>query len=238
MPLVAYSATATAISIKDFAFQPSTVVIHAGDAISWTNLDGTTHTATDVGIFDTGNMGYNATRTITFGAPGTYLYYCVFHSIMFGAVIVIPADQPLPAGAPTIAPAAHRGRLPGQGPRPRQHPQGRASLPRRSHASDADPARSRLPRGVVVRRGDRVERRSADPQGPGATDRGPRRRRRRGHPRHRTHALIRPRASARAAPGLASALRPAGQAGPPGHPGRDRLSRLRDPRQVRRGVRA
>ncbi|TMG71348.1 MAG: hypothetical protein E6H81_03900 [Chloroflexi bacterium] len=109
MPLVAYSATATAISIKDFAFQPSTVVIHAGDAISWTNLDGTTHTATDVGIFDTGNMGYNATRTITFGAPGTYLYYCVFHSIMFGAVIVIPADQPLPAVAPTIAPAELRG---------------------------------------------------------------------------------------------------------------------------------
>jgi plastocyanin len=111
MPLVAYSATATTVSIKDFAFQPSTVVIHVGDAISWTNLDGTTHTATDVGVFDTGNMTYDTTRTITFATPGTYLYYCVFHSIMFGAVVVIPADQPLPAVAPTIAPGELRGPL-------------------------------------------------------------------------------------------------------------------------------
>jgi plastocyanin len=109
MPLVAYSATATSVSIKDFAFQPSTVVIHAGDAITWMNLDGTTHTATDVGVFDTGNMGYDASRTITFATPGTYLYYCLFHSIMFGAVVVIPADQPLPATAPTIAPGVLRG---------------------------------------------------------------------------------------------------------------------------------
>lgn len=109
MPFVAYSATATAVSIKDFAFQPSTVVIHAGDAITWMNLDGTTHTATDVGVFDTGNMGYNASRTVTFATPGTYLYYCIFHSIMFGAVVVIPADQPLPAVAPTIAPGELRG---------------------------------------------------------------------------------------------------------------------------------
>lgn len=109
MPLVAYSATATTVSIKDFAFQPSTTVIHAGDSITWMNLDGTTHTATDVGVFDTGNMGANATRTITFTTPGTYLYYCLFHSIMFGAIVVIPADQPLPDVAPTIAPAQLRG---------------------------------------------------------------------------------------------------------------------------------
>jgi plastocyanin len=108
-PLLAYATTATAVSIKDFAFQPSTVVIHAGDGISWTNLDGTTHTATDVGVFDTGNLGYDATRTITFSTPGTYLYYCLFHSIMFGAVVVIPADEPLPAVAPTIAPGELRG---------------------------------------------------------------------------------------------------------------------------------
>ena len=109
IPLAGYAATMTSVSIKDFAFQPSTIVIHEGDAVTWTNLDGATHTATDVGVFDTGNLGYNATRTITFPTPGTYLYYCAFHSIMFGAVVVVPAGGPLPATAPTIAPGELRG---------------------------------------------------------------------------------------------------------------------------------
>ena len=108
MPLAAYAATAS-VSIKDFAFQPSTTVIHAGDTVTWTNLDGTAHTATSVGEWDTGSVPSGASRSVTFTTPGTYLYYCVFHSIMFGTVVVISANDPLPAVAPTIAPALLRG---------------------------------------------------------------------------------------------------------------------------------
>lgn len=108
MPLAAYAATAS-VSIKDFAFQPSATLIHAGDTVTWTNLDGTTHTATSVGVWDTGSMPLGASRSVTFTTPGTYLYYCLFHSIMFGTVVVVPAGEPLPAVAPTIAPALLRG---------------------------------------------------------------------------------------------------------------------------------
>lgn len=108
MPLVAYGATTT-VSVKDFAFQPNATVIHAGDVVTWTNLDGTAHTATSVGVWDTGSMPYGASRSITFTTPGTYLYYCVFHSIMFGSIVVVPADEPLPAVVPTIAPGLLRG---------------------------------------------------------------------------------------------------------------------------------
>jgi plastocyanin len=107
-PLAAFAAT-TSVSIKDFAFQPSATVIHAGDTVTWTNLDGAAHTATSIGEFDTGSMPLGASRSVTFATAGTYLYYCQFHSIMFGTVVVVPAGEPLPAVAPTIAPALLRG---------------------------------------------------------------------------------------------------------------------------------
>jgi len=108
LPLVAFGAT-TSVSIKDFAFQPGTIAVHAGDTVTWTNLDGSTHTATSVGAWDTGNLASGSSRSITFTTPGTYLYYCIYHSIMFGAVFVVPADEALPATAPTLPPAALRG---------------------------------------------------------------------------------------------------------------------------------
>src|SRR5437763_6295629 len=70
LPLVAFGAT-TSVSIKDFAFQPGTIAVHAGDTVTWTNLDGSTHTATSVGAWETGTLASGRSRSITFTTPGT-----------------------------------------------------------------------------------------------------------------------------------------------------------------------
>lgn len=104
LPLVAYAATG-AVSVKDFSFQPKTITIHVGDLVTWTNNDTAAHTVTSTGNWDTGSFGSGASRSIRFIAPGTYAYFCLIHSIMFGSVVVLAADAPTPTvAAPTIAP--------------------------------------------------------------------------------------------------------------------------------------
>ena len=80
------------IRIVDFAYAPSTITIHVGDALTWTNADGATHSATaNDGLFDTGLLSTGMTSTpITFSTPGTYPYHCRVHGLaMAGAVIVV-----------------------------------------------------------------------------------------------------------------------------------------------------
>ena len=119
LPLAAHAATA-AIEVKDFAFQPSTVTIAAGDTVTWHNGDTASHTATSTGAWDTGTFAPGISRSITFTTPGTYPYFCLIHSIMFGTIVVLPEGETSTsaARAPTSAvggspspPAPSRGRL-------------------------------------------------------------------------------------------------------------------------------
>jgi plastocyanin len=106
LPLIAYAATST-VSVKDFSFQPKTITVRAGDTITWTNNDTTTHTATSTGNWDTGGFAPGTSRSITFATAGTYQYFCLLHSIMFGTVIVLPPNAASPsaaAPASTVAP--------------------------------------------------------------------------------------------------------------------------------------
>jgi plastocyanin len=87
--------TTVNVTIIGFAFSPSTVTVHVGDIIKWTNNDGTTHTATsDVGApfsFNSGNLsGSGGTFSYTTTTTGTATYYCAIHSSMTGTVIVQP----------------------------------------------------------------------------------------------------------------------------------------------------
>jgi plastocyanin len=106
LPLAAYAATAT-VSVRDFSFQPQTITIRVGDTVTWTNNDTATHTATSLGRWDTGTFGIGASRSVGFTNAGTYPYFCLLHSIMFGTVVVLAPDAPMPtaAPAPTLAPA-------------------------------------------------------------------------------------------------------------------------------------
>ena len=71
-------------------YQPKTVTVPAGQAVTWTWQDqGNQHSVTaDDGSFDSclHNAGY--TFTVTFAKPGTYSYRCSIHSQMTGTVTV------------------------------------------------------------------------------------------------------------------------------------------------------
>jgi len=88
------STTATAeptdtIDIADFKYDPETVTVKAGSEVTWTNSDEAAHTATaDDSSFDTGDLDQGDSKSVTFGKPGTFTYYCRFHPFMKASVEV------------------------------------------------------------------------------------------------------------------------------------------------------
>ncbi len=83
------------VSISGFAFNPQVITITAGTIVTWTNLDGFTHTTTsDIGSmdpWDSNGIGPNGFFTKTFDIPGTYTYHCNIHAFMHGTVVVLSA---------------------------------------------------------------------------------------------------------------------------------------------------
>ena len=77
------------VSIRNFMFAPPAVTIRAGDSITWSNDDATTHTVT----FKDGSAGAKSlargqTFTRTFDQAGTFEYLCSIHPQMTGRVVV------------------------------------------------------------------------------------------------------------------------------------------------------
>jgi plastocyanin len=93
--IICQPATATAagqasqVTIAGFAFRPAQIVIHAGQAVAWTNRDSVAHTVTgQKGDWDSGNLATGASFSHVFRQPGTYEYTCAIHPNMTGVVIV------------------------------------------------------------------------------------------------------------------------------------------------------
>ncbi|HET6874292.1 MAG TPA: cupredoxin domain-containing protein [Acidimicrobiales bacterium] len=80
------------IVIRNFAFQPSTLVVAPGATITVRNEDPTTHTVTSSGsakTFDTGDIAAGATATFTAPSqPGAYPYICQIHQFMHSSLTV------------------------------------------------------------------------------------------------------------------------------------------------------
>jgi plastocyanin len=80
------------ISIKNFAFEPSTLTVKAGTTVTWVNNDGASHTiVSDTGSpvsFSSDPFATGASYTFTFTQPGTYPYHCSIHPAMKGEIIV------------------------------------------------------------------------------------------------------------------------------------------------------
>jgi Cupredoxin-like domain len=77
-------------TISDFKFSPSSVTIHVGDTITWTNNGPTAHTATaSNGSFDTGILKKGQSASHTFSQAGTFAYICSLHPFMHGTVVVV-----------------------------------------------------------------------------------------------------------------------------------------------------
>ena len=75
------------VSIQNFAFEPSSVTISAGDTVKWKNLDSVAHTikGTD---FASEALNSGDSFSHTFTQAGTYDYHCSIHPSMTGVVIV------------------------------------------------------------------------------------------------------------------------------------------------------
>lgn len=95
-------------TIKNFAFSPNPITIQVGDTVTWTNQDSAPHTATSdtPGLFDTGQIQQNQSKSITFTQAGTFTYHCSVHPNMKATLIV----QGVPLSASPIGmPSFHLG---------------------------------------------------------------------------------------------------------------------------------
>ena len=82
--------TVDTVSILDFEYDPADATVAAGSEVTFTNADGTPHTATaSGGEFNTESIESDAEGTITApDEPGEYAYICSFHPFMKGTLIV------------------------------------------------------------------------------------------------------------------------------------------------------
>ncbi|HET9341345.1 MAG TPA: cupredoxin family copper-binding protein [Candidatus Eremiobacteraceae bacterium] len=94
------TATPMLVTIKDFAFNPSTLSVPVGGSVTFKNLDTASHTASDAaGTWDSGNLDTGQSWTYTFAKAGTYKIICKYHPSMKGTIVVGgPAPSPSPAG--------------------------------------------------------------------------------------------------------------------------------------------
>jgi plastocyanin len=78
------------IQIKDFAFNPQTITVKAGEKVTWINRDEEPHTVVSVEKQFKKSTALDTDQefTITAGAPGTYTYFCSVHPKMTGTIVV------------------------------------------------------------------------------------------------------------------------------------------------------
>ena len=94
LPLAAAASRATAqtahtVTISNFAFQPASLTISAGDSVTFVNEDSAPHTATDTGgAWDTGRLARGQSRTFTFNAAGSFNYFCAIHPSMTATLTI------------------------------------------------------------------------------------------------------------------------------------------------------
>jgi len=80
------------ISISNFSFEPGTIEIRAGQAVTWVNDDGAPHAvAYEDGSAGARSLAPGESFTRVFERAGSYDYHCSFHSYMTGRVVVRPS---------------------------------------------------------------------------------------------------------------------------------------------------
>lgn len=83
------SATGSQVVMKNIAFDPPTLTIKVGQAVTWVNQDSVQHdVVANNGEFKSNLFGAGGTFSFTFTKVGTYPYYCTIHPHMTGTIIV------------------------------------------------------------------------------------------------------------------------------------------------------
>ena len=81
------------VTMKNSSFQPNSITVSAGDAVTWINEDSVSHTVTGdkTGAgddFESGTMKPGQQFTHVFDQAGTFPYHCSIHTSMKGTVVV------------------------------------------------------------------------------------------------------------------------------------------------------
>ncbi len=81
--------------LRDKAYSPNPLIIHAQDSVNWKNLDDVVHTVTSGSSFSSPDRGQEfdsgllgGSYTHKFMKPGVYNYFCQIHPTMVGKIIV------------------------------------------------------------------------------------------------------------------------------------------------------
>lgn len=83
------AASADAVSIANFAFDPDEFEVAAGTEVTWTNDDQAPHTVTaDGGGFDSGTLEPGDTFSVAVEGNGPVTYACMIHPEMTGTIVV------------------------------------------------------------------------------------------------------------------------------------------------------
>ena len=82
------------IVIKNLSFNPAQCKVKVGTTLAFKNEDAFPHTATALATspisFDTGELGSNTSKNITFDTANTIDYRCEIHPDMTGIIVVEP----------------------------------------------------------------------------------------------------------------------------------------------------
>lgn len=111
---------AAAVSFKDGAFTPASVLVTSGGTVTWKNEDTEKHAVVSEEIGGTLNGGFRGTgdiepgasRSVIFNGLGEKKYRCSYHPEETGTVTVMnepvasptPSPTPTPTGTPTATP--------------------------------------------------------------------------------------------------------------------------------------
>jgi plastocyanin len=79
----------SSIAIRNFMFEPMSLVVTAGTKVTWKNFDGEPHTIHSIDdAFRSGALDQSDTFSFQFDKPGTYRYVCSIHPQMVATIVV------------------------------------------------------------------------------------------------------------------------------------------------------
>ncbi|WP_307714058.1 cupredoxin domain-containing protein [Streptomyces sp. V4I23] len=96
----AASAATHSVSIRNLQYNPATISVDVGDAVTWSNDDSVFHSVTG-GPLNSPDMEPGQKYSFTFSSAGTFNYRCKFHPDMTGSVVVGGSSSPSPTPSPT-----------------------------------------------------------------------------------------------------------------------------------------
>jgi plastocyanin len=77
------------VTIDNFKFSPTNLIVSPGTRIIWTNHDSDPHTVDSVkNVWTSSAVDPGSTFARVFKAAGSFAYYCSIHPFMHGSVIV------------------------------------------------------------------------------------------------------------------------------------------------------